>query len=87
VGDTVARSLVAGAATAAAAWGVVRLLGDAVGTATVGGQAVQVFGAVAVGLAVFAAAAVVLRIEEVTMVRDQLLRRRADDLGRPRPRP
>lgn len=72
---TIVRSTVAGAATAAVAWVVARWLGDAIGTATLAEQAVQVFGAVAAGLATFLLAATLLRIEEVAMVRRQLAAR------------
>lgn len=69
------RTLVAGTLTAATAWLVARWLADAVGTATIGQQAVQVASAVGGGLAVFVAAATVLRIEEVDMVRRQMVSR------------
>ncbi|MGZ8603372.1 MAG: murein biosynthesis integral membrane protein MurJ [Actinomycetota bacterium] len=72
---SIARTTAAGAVTAGAAWLVARGLGDALGTASVAAQSVQVFGAVAAGLAVFVAAAVVLRIEEVALVRRQLAAR------------
>jgi len=42
------------------------------GVATVGAQAMQVVSAVVVGLAVFLASAVALRIEEVDLVRRQV---------------
>ena len=73
--EGIGRTAVASVATAAAAWIVARLLGEALGTATLGAQAVQVLGAVTAGLAVYLAAATTLRIEEVAMVRRQLLAR------------
>jgi putative peptidoglycan lipid II flippase len=72
---SVARTTVAGVATAGVAWLVARGLGNALGTETVGQQIVQVFGAVAAGLATFVACATVLRIEEVAMVRRQMVAR------------
>jgi putative peptidoglycan lipid II flippase len=69
------RTLLAGAATAGAAWLVARGVGDALGVASLGEQAVQVLSAVAVGVVVFVVAAVLLRIEEVDMVRRQLVGR------------
>ncbi len=72
---TLGLTALAGAATAVVAWAVARWLGDAIGTATLGQQAVQVFGAVAAGLVVFAVSATLLRIEEVAMVRNQALAR------------
>jgi putative peptidoglycan lipid II flippase len=75
IGSTVGRTAVASAATAAVAWAVARVLGDSVGTATIAAQFLQVFAAVAAGLVVFAAAAALLRIEEVAMVRRQLMAR------------
>jgi putative peptidoglycan lipid II flippase len=78
-GATIVRSLgrvvVAGLATSAAAWLVARGIGQWLGTATIGAQAIQVLTAVTVGLAVFLASAAALRIEEVTMVRRQVTAR------------
>jgi putative peptidoglycan lipid II flippase len=78
-GATIVRSLgrvvVAGLATSAAAWLVARGIGEWLGTATIGAQAIQVITAVTVGLAVFLASAAALRIEEVTMVRRQVTAR------------
>ncbi len=72
---SIGRSTLAGLATAAVAWLVARSLGDAVGTATVAEQAVQVLGAVAAGLATFVVCATLLRIDEVALVRRQLAAR------------
>jgi putative peptidoglycan lipid II flippase len=72
---TIARTSLAGLATAAIAWLVARWLGDLVGTSSIAEQAAQVFGAVAAGLAVFVVVATLLRIEEVALVRDQLVSR------------
>jgi putative peptidoglycan lipid II flippase len=69
------RVLVAGLATAAAAWLVARGIGEWLGTTTIGAQVTQVLTAVTAGLAVFLASAAALRIEEVTMVRRQVTAR------------
>jgi putative peptidoglycan lipid II flippase len=69
------RILVAGGATAAAAWLVSEGVERWIGTATIAEQTAQVLGAVAVGIAVFLASAVALRLEEVGMVRRQLTAR------------
>ncbi len=70
VAATVARVLAAAAATASTAWAVARGLDAALGTATLLAQAAQVLGAIAAGLLVFAAAALMLRIEEAQLVRE-----------------
>jgi putative peptidoglycan lipid II flippase len=72
---TVGRTLLAGTATAAAAWLVARWLGTAVGTATLAEQSIQVLSAIAAGLLVFVAASTVMRIEEVDAVRRHLVGR------------
>jgi putative peptidoglycan lipid II flippase len=72
---TVGRTLLAGAATAATAWLVARWLGTTVGTATLTEQSLQVFTAIASGVAVFVAASTVMRIEEVDAVRRHLAAR------------
>jgi putative peptidoglycan lipid II flippase len=72
---TLGRTLLAGAATAAAAWLVARWLGTTVGTATLPEQSIQVFAAVAAGLVVFIAASTAMRIEEVDAVRRHLVAR------------
>lgn len=72
---TVGRTLLAGAATAATAWLVARWLGTTVGTATLTEQSLQVFTAIASGVAVFVAASTVMRIEEVDAVRRQIVAR------------
>ncbi|HEX6330014.1 MAG TPA: murein biosynthesis integral membrane protein MurJ [Actinomycetota bacterium] len=72
IAATVGRTAVAAGATAGVAWTAARVLGEAVGTTTVAEQSIQVFGAVAAGLAAFVAGAMLLRIEEVAMVRRQL---------------
>jgi len=63
------------ALTAAAAWLVARLAGEVLGTETFIEQSVQVLGAVIVGLVVYVAAASILHIDEVAMVRRQVVRR------------
>ena len=60
--------LVAGLATAGAAYGASVVLGHLVGTATLLEQAVQVTGSVVVGLLVFGAMALLLRIEDLRQV-------------------
>ena len=70
---SVVRVVVAGVATAATAWVVAEAFDAWLGTTSLGTQAVQVLGAVAAGLAVFVASAAALRIEEVDMVRRQLV--------------
>jgi putative peptidoglycan lipid II flippase len=72
---SVSRITLVGAATAAVAWVVARWLGDALGTETLADQVVQVFSAIAAGLAVFLVAARALRIDEVAAVRSQLVAR------------
>jgi putative peptidoglycan lipid II flippase len=71
----IGRVLVAGFATAAAAWLVAEVVGELLGTTSIGAQAVQVLTAVGVGLAVFLASAVALRIEEVQTVGRQVVGR------------
>jgi putative peptidoglycan lipid II flippase len=66
------RTVVAAGITGLVAWGVARALGDRVGTATVGAQALQVLGAVLAGLLAFVAASLMLRVEEVDVLRKQL---------------
>ena len=75
IGASIARTLLAGGATALAAWGTAKLIGGWLGTAGVAAQSVQVFAAVGVGLAVFLVAALIFRIEEVDTVRQQLTAR------------
>ena len=75
LGASVLRALAAAAVTALAALGTARALGAWLGTASLGAQAVQVFGAVGVGLGVYVLAALIFRIEEVDTVKRQLLRR------------
>lgn len=69
------RTLVAGGLTAITAWLVARWVEQAFGVRTLGWQAVQVAAGVGSGLLVFVIAAVVLRLEEVDMVRRQLVSR------------
>jgi putative peptidoglycan lipid II flippase len=75
VAVSIGRTVAAALPTAGVAWLVARWLGDAVGIASLADQAVQVLAAVGAGLVVFVAAATVLRIEEVAMVRDQVIAR------------
>ena len=69
------RTFVAAGITAAVAWVAARAIGGWVGTATIGGQAAQVLGAVAAGILAFVAAALMLRLDEVDVVRRQLAAR------------
>lgn len=69
------RTFIAAGITAAVAWAVARAIGGWVGTATLGGQAAQVLGAVAAGILAFVAAALMLRVDEVDVVRRQLAAR------------
>jgi putative peptidoglycan lipid II flippase len=75
IASSIGRALVAGVATATAAWLVAEGMGRWLGTATLGAQAAQVLSAVAAGLAVFLASAAALRIEEVDMVRQHVVGR------------
>jgi putative peptidoglycan lipid II flippase len=67
------RVVVAGVATAGTAWVVAEAFDALLGTTSLGTQAAQVLGAVVAGLAVFIASAAALRIEEVDMVRKQVV--------------
>jgi putative peptidoglycan lipid II flippase len=69
------RTFLAGGITAAVAWAVARAIGGWVGTETLGGQATQVLGAVAAGILAFVAAALMLRVDEVDVVRRQVAAR------------
>jgi putative peptidoglycan lipid II flippase len=69
------RTFIAAGITTAVAWSVARAIGGWVGTATLGGQAAQVLGAVAAGILAFVAAALMLRVDEVDVVRRQLAAR------------
>ncbi len=69
------RTFLAGGITAAVAWAVARAIGGWVGTATLGGRAAQVLGAVAAGVLAFVATALMLRVDEVDVVRRQLAAR------------
>jgi putative peptidoglycan lipid II flippase len=75
VGPSLLRTVVAAGLTALAAWATARLVGEWLGTRTVGEQLVQVGAAIAVGLAVFLVGALIFRIEEVDTVKRQLLSR------------
>ena len=75
VGRSLGAALVAGALTALAAWARARLVEEWLGAASLGAQAVQVVGAIAVGLGVFLVAALILRLEEVDTVKRHILAR------------
>jgi putative peptidoglycan lipid II flippase len=63
------RILMAAALTGAAAWGSARLMSEAVGADTLGGQIAQVGAGVVGGLIIFIGAALLFRIEEFELVR------------------
>jgi putative peptidoglycan lipid II flippase len=69
LGNALARILVAGLGTGAAAWAVSRLTERTFGSATLPAELLQVVGGVAAGLAAFVVAATALRIEEVGMIK------------------
>jgi putative peptidoglycan lipid II flippase len=69
------RTLVAAGATGVVAWGAARAIGDRLGVATLGSQAVQVSGAVLAGMIAFVLASLMLRVEEVDVLRKQLVTR------------
>jgi len=69
------KATAAGVVTAAAAWGVSQLLSSALGGGGLAAQTAQVLGSVAVGLIVFVAAASLLRMEELELVRTSLAAR------------
>jgi len=73
IAASIGRILVAGVVTAATAWAVAEAFDRWLGTTSLGTQTVQVLGAIAAGLAVFLASAAALRIEEVDLVRKQVV--------------
>ena len=75
IAEGIGRTVVAAGLTAGAAWLVARLAGETLGTATIIERSVQVLGAVVVGLVVYVVAAAILHIDEVTLVRRQVVRR------------
>jgi putative peptidoglycan lipid II flippase len=70
-----AKILLAAAATGGAAWASARLIGAAIGTASLAEQATQVGVGVVIGLVTFGVAALLLRIEEFDLVKRTLLAR------------
>jgi putative peptidoglycan lipid II flippase len=76
----IARVFVGGGLTALASFGASRALGALVDTHSVIGQLVQVTGSVGVGLLVFLAAALILRMEDLQLVKELVV-------SRVRPRP
>jgi len=70
-----ARIAVAAGVTAIAAWLASQGLAGIVNEATIAGQLIRVLGAVAVGLLVFGAMALALRLEDLALIRDVLARR------------
>ncbi len=75
IGSSLARTLVAAGGTALAAWGTARLIGGWLGTGSFVALTLQVSGAIVVGLLVFLAGALILRIQEVDTVKRQILAR------------
>jgi putative peptidoglycan lipid II flippase len=73
--STIARVLVASAASAGAAWVVSDAVSRAVDTGAVSGQALQVSAGVITGVLVFVVAALILRIEEVDTVKRTVMAR------------
>ena len=71
----IAKVLVGGVATAAAAYGTSKVLGNLVDTHSVAGQLVQVTGSVVVGLLVFVTAALLLRMEDLQLVKEFVVAR------------
>ena len=69
------RTFLAAGVTAGVAWVASRAIGGWVGTSTLGGQAAQVLGAVAAGILAFLATALMLRVDEVDVVRRQFVTR------------
>jgi putative peptidoglycan lipid II flippase len=69
------RTLLAAGITAGVAWVVSSAIGGWIGTGSLVGQAAQVLGAVAAGILAFVAAALMFRVEEVDVVRRQLMAR------------
>jgi putative peptidoglycan lipid II flippase len=69
------RTFLAGGVTAGVAWVASRAIGGWVDTGTLAGQAAQVLGAVAAGILAFVATALMLRVDEVDVVRRQLVAR------------
>ncbi len=67
--------VVAGMATGGAALGMAHLIGATVGTAGFAGQAMQVIGAVTAGIVAFLLVAVMLRVEELELVKRLLMAR------------
>src|SRR5207249_7060784 len=66
----IAKVLVGGGMTAIASFGASRALAAAVDTRTVIGQVTQVTGSIAIGLLVFVAAALLLRMEDLQLVKE-----------------
>ena len=69
------RTFLAAGVTAGVAWVASMAIGGWVGTSTLGGQAAQVLGAVAAGILAFLATALMLRVDEVDVVRRQFVTR------------
>jgi putative peptidoglycan lipid II flippase len=70
-----AKALVAGGLTAAAAWAVARFVASTIGVTSLGGQFLQVALAIAAGLLVFVSIALLLGMEELTLVKQSLFAR------------
>lgn len=75
LGIGLARTIVAAVFTAAGAWLTSTAIANALPSGSTGALALQVLTSVAVGLIIFLAAAAILRMEELAMVRRSLARR------------
>ncbi|HZP89652.1 MAG TPA: murein biosynthesis integral membrane protein MurJ [Actinomycetota bacterium] len=75
IAASMVRTSIASGATAAVAWVVARTIGHALGTATVSAQVVQVSGSVVAGLLAFVLSALIVRLDEVDVMRRQLTTR------------
>jgi putative peptidoglycan lipid II flippase len=67
--EGLAKVVLGAAATAAAAWGMARLMGGVISTDTLAGQVAQVGTGVLAGLIIFVGAALLLRMEEFDLVK------------------
>jgi putative peptidoglycan lipid II flippase len=73
---TFVRSAVAAAATGVGAWVVARSMDSHVGAGSAAAQTVQILGSVGAGLLIYAVVAYLLRMEELSWMREVLFRRR-----------
>jgi putative peptidoglycan lipid II flippase len=75
LGPVLGQILVAGAATGAASWLVARWVAEALGTASLGPQLLQVGGGLAAGLGTFLALAMAFRMQELALIKQTVLAR------------